>query len=114
MSILFLLRLYFYLFSLSALHESFGSPPSPREVQNVPESRSLASAGKNVPETNNRPGTMDQRVPGFSTSMMDWSTSSQTARPKSADVNKSRNDVSQSSRMSGTNDLDIPSSRSFH
>ncbi|KAL4223151.1 M-phase phosphoprotein 9 [Mactra antiquata] len=84
--------------NLSTLHESFGGPSSPRgEAQN--KSRSPASASLNIPDTDGRPGTIDHRVPGFSTTVTDWTP--QKSRPKSADVNKSRNDVSQSSRHSG-------------
>ncbi|XP_053375167.1 uncharacterized protein LOC128547220 [Mercenaria mercenaria] len=85
--------------NLSALHESFGSPSSPREVQNSLKPRSTSSAAHDTSLSMAEPGTIDSRVPGFATSLKDW-TPAQKSRPKSAETNRSRTEELNISRQS--------------
>ncbi|XP_060603505.1 M-phase phosphoprotein 9-like [Ruditapes philippinarum] len=85
--------------NLSTLHESFGSPSSPRDVQNILSSHSAASAGLNTSLSMSQSGPPDGRLPGFATSMKDW-TPAQKSRPKSAETNRSRTEEFNSSKQS--------------
>lgn len=95
-----IMEMYNYFNSLSQLHESFGSPSSPREIQTSLNQRSPASVQHDTSLTVSQPALTDHRVPGFATSMQDW-TLAQKSRPKSAEVNRSKTDDANISRQSG-------------
>lgn len=82
-------NLWHYFHSLSTLHDSFGSPSSPRDVQNILSSCPAASSGLDASQSTSQPCPTDSGIPGFATSMKDW-TPEQKTRPKSAETNRSR------------------------
>jgi hypothetical protein len=78
----------FYFCSLSSLHESFGSPSSPREVQSLLKPRSPASGQLDTARNTSQP--TDQQMPGFATSLQDFTPAKQTSGSRSAAGNQAR------------------------
>ena len=117
--------------SLSTLHDSFGSPPSPWGGHPPPRSRSppLGRANQSQPSKDTPRGRADQsqpskdtpsvsvdaRVPGFATNKVDW-----TPKPKAksasaqSEANQSRLDKSAASSTPGDVNKSQRSSKSRH
>ncbi|XP_052242193.1 uncharacterized protein LOC127852290 isoform X3 [Dreissena polymorpha] len=87
--------------NLSTLHESFGSPVSPRDEQSRsrPKSSPSKSSNREGPFENPKSTPPDPRVPGFATALSDWTPSSSKSKSVAA-ANQSMLEKSASRSMS--------------